>query len=140
MTSNNNSLQVIICDDDKVVLFIHNLIVRKSDLAQDAIAFSNARDTLDFLLENKNNACILLLDINMPEMSGWEFLESIDNANLDKVYVIIVSSSVDKLDHDKAGQYKQVIGYLEKPIDVKSFNKITETISLRNKIKLSNEN
>jgi CheY-like chemotaxis protein len=63
---------------------------------------------------------LLLLDINMPVMSGWDFLDAIRlRSYADQVYAVIVSSSIDTGNHKKAEQYKQVIGYLEKPINVR---------------------
>ncbi|GAA4316638.1 hypothetical protein GCM10023149_13730 [Mucilaginibacter gynuensis] len=78
---------------------------------------------LQFLAENKNNAeelpDIILLDIHMPLMSGWQFLEIFKNirGTLSKpVWVYVVSSSIDPVDIHRSKEYNFVHDYIIKPI------------------------
>jgi CheY-like chemotaxis protein len=60
---------------------------------------------------------VLLMDINMPVMDGWQFLDSLGKLeNPPLVHVVIVTSSIDTIDKRKATKYPQVIGFFEKPL------------------------
>jgi CheY-like chemotaxis protein len=112
------SLKIIICDDDPVVLFLHKRLVTNNGWDSDPLLFPNAAQTLSYLLENMQdgNGYLLLLDINMPVMSGWELLDQINTQALEGIHAVVISSSVNSADHKKAGLYPQVVAYLEKPI------------------------
>jgi CheY-like chemotaxis protein len=65
----------------------------------------------------------LFLDINMPTLSGWEFLEVFEgfDAQLkERFKIFMLSSSVDQRDKDQAAKNKNVSGYLEKPLNRES--------------------
>jgi len=113
-------LKVIIVDDDPVTLFIHRQNVIKSGLSLDPLTFLNGKETLNYLEEHTDEDVVhfILLDINMPEMNGWQFLQALKNKDAERVYTVVVSSSVDSRDHLKAQEFKSVIGYLEKPMSV----------------------
>jgi CheY-like chemotaxis protein len=116
------SLSIIIIDDDPVSVFLHKVVVIKGELSADPQTFFGGQEALDYLdaRDRRPSVYLLLLDINMPVMSGWDFLDAIRSRSYaDQVYAVIVSSSIDTGDHKKAEQYKQVIGYLEKPINVR---------------------
>ena len=114
------SLTVIITDDDPVALFLQSIIVRECGLGEDLLNFNTGRETLDYLRDHyeDGNAYFILLDINMPEMNGWQLLDAITRERFaDNIYVAMVSSSIDTSDRKTAKRYKQVVGYFEKPID-----------------------
>lgn len=114
------SLKIIITDDDAMTLFLHKALIKKSGLSPEPLAFSSATATLSWLDDSKDDETVLVfLDINMPVMSGWEFLDIISTRPYsEKILVVMVTSSVDKADSIKAKQYKQVIDYLEKPVSI----------------------
>ncbi|NDC40313.1 MAG: response regulator [Chitinophagia bacterium] len=71
---------------------------------------------------------ILFLDINMPTMTGWEFLElfdKLDDAIKDRISIYILSSSVDKRDMERAKANKYVVHYLIKPLTKETIALIT---------------
>ncbi|MBK9525604.1 MAG: response regulator [Bacteroidetes bacterium] len=75
---------------------------------------------------------ILLLDINMPTMTGWDFLEKyeeLDQRVKEQISIYILSSSVDPRDKEKADNNKYVKGYLEKPLQVDVIKKISQEIN-----------
>jgi CheY-like chemotaxis protein len=112
-------ITVIITDDDPVAIFLLTKIVKNSGLSPHPLGFLSAEETLAYLIENNDQGQIylILLDINMPGMDGWDFLESLKNLKFSKdIYVVMVSSSVDLADRRKADTYGNVIGYLEKPV------------------------
>lgn len=87
----------------------------------------SGKEALAYLKENLNgNGCILLLDLNMPSMSGFEFLDILKDLpeirELCSVY--IVTSSVNESDRDKADEYEVVKGYLVKPVKRSVFDEL----------------
>jgi CheY-like chemotaxis protein len=120
-------LKVLIVDDDGIVLFLHKTSLKKTGISIDPLSFYNGKDALDYLLKNQNDDDIylILLDINMPGMNGWEFLDEINIKSFkERVYVVMVTSSTYKREKDKAKLYENVIDFFEKPLDAESYNRI----------------
>ena len=112
--------KVLIVDDDPVILMIHRLKVMKCGLDMDPLEFLNGKPALDYLMKHHTNGqkFLVLLDINMPVMNGWDFLEALEEHKLcDKVDVAIVTSSVNHEDKNRAENYNKVFSYLIKPLD-----------------------
>ena len=112
--------KVLIVDDDHVILMIHKLKIMKTGVDLTPLEFLNGRTALDYIIEHNEpeNSFIVLLDINMPVMNGWEFLDSIQKMALKcQVKVAIVTSSVDQADQEKAKMYSQVFSYITKPVN-----------------------
>lgn len=112
-------LNVLITDDDDSVLFLHEIIVKESNFSDVPVTFLNGKETLEYLHGNADSgeAYLILLDLNMPVMNGWEFLEALNEHNFSiPIYVVIVTSSIDAADREKADTFPHVIDYAEKPI------------------------
>lgn len=112
-------IKVLIVDDDDVFLFLHDLLVKDSGLSQDPGCFLTAKSALEYLDANHQTEerYLVLLDINMPGMSGWQFLEYLDNTTYkNKVSVVLVTSSIEAVAHQKARTYPTVKAYVEKPL------------------------
>jgi CheY-like chemotaxis protein len=76
-----------------------------------------------------------LLDINMPVMNGWEFLQAVQTTDFaDSLSVIMVTSSIDQGDREQARQFKQVITFMEKPLNVETCKQILHLPELSNMI------
>jgi response regulator of citrate/malate metabolism len=123
------TLNLLLIDDDAMVIFIHQSILESVQLTKKPLVFRHGKEVLDFLIENNvaDTHHLLMLDINMPVMDGWELLDAIQL--LDKkanISVIMVTSSIDQADQLKAYRYPQVIDYLIKPIDFESIQKLKE--------------
>ena len=92
----------------------------------DINAFTKPTEGLEFI-ENKysksSTQTILFLDINMPGMDGWEFLEEYEKFSDDlkkQISIYMLSSSVDHRDKNKADAYKDVKGFISKPLTVET--------------------
>lgn len=110
---------VLIIDDDEGVRYYHRIIVAQSGLSAHPLCFSYAEDAFDYLDQkwNEKDTYLILLDINMPLMNGWDMLDEIKTKSYcNQVYIVIVSSSVEKVNQEKAKSYSMVIDLVEKPI------------------------
>jgi len=115
------AVTVLIVDDDEAVRFFHRIIVTQSKLSDEPLSFVSCEEALDYLDRNCNgtDAYLILLDINMTYMNGWDLIEAINvKSYTSQVHIVIVSSSDDKADHEKAKEYNMVINFVEKPISV----------------------
>ena len=118
-----------VIDDDAIYQIIINKIIERSEMFSTITSFKNGREAIDTLHNTVNNPQenikilpdIILLDINMPVMDGWEFMEkmSLIKSKFKKgITVYIVSSSIAVEDKNKSKTYIDILGYLSKPITV----------------------
>jgi len=126
-------LKVIIIDDDDIMVFLQRKLFQRSGLAKDPISFKSATAAIEFLKnEEINQHFLILLDINMPGMNGWQFLDILKELKISKnVFVIMVTSSIDGYDKEKAGTYSNVIDFMEKPVSMENCNRIKEYVLLK---------
>ncbi len=113
------SLNVLIVDDDKMITLLHRVIAVRSNLCENPLTFSNGKDAFEFLENDftEDKHYLILLDINMPVMNGWEFLDAIQPMPFaHNVSVVMLTSSVDTGDKNRAAQYPQIITFMEKPL------------------------
>lgn len=119
-------LKVLIIDDDDIVLLVERKMLQRCKISAQPLSFKGGQPALEYLGGAPiNEEILILLDINMPEMSGWEFLsrlEKLDKKN--KIFVIMVTSSVDRYDKEIAQKYSRVVGFIEKPITADNCEKI----------------
>jgi CheY-like chemotaxis protein len=120
-------------DDDQVFCFLAKKILQQSNLNADIQISLNGKAAFEYLeaalnLPDLMLPDIILLDINMPVMNGWDFLDEFrKNATLrDHVKVLVLSSSVDPGDKEKALSYKEVTGYIEKPLTTGFFDELNQ--------------
>jgi CheY-like chemotaxis protein len=92
---------------------INKRILLKINPNLDLIFFENPYEALSWL--EKNVADILLLDINMPEMEGWDFLKLMEERGI-KMEVKMLTSSLDPKDIEKSYAFDVVSGFLVKPL------------------------
>jgi len=121
------SFKVLIVDDDKMIKLVHKMMVVKSGLCSEPLIFGEGKSAYDFLVDQHTDFdnYLILLDINMPIMNGWEFLDAIQGKDfVNKLQVIMVTSSVDIGDRDKSKEYPQILDFLEKPLKVDACNYI----------------
>ena len=124
--------QFILIDDDPMNNLICKLTIEMTVGASDIKAFVNPENGLEYFQNEfsslKDTSAMLLLDINMPIMSGWEFLEMFDNLSFeikDRVKICILSSSIDERDKERSYANKNVLDFLVKPLTDKDIQRIT---------------
>jgi CheY-like chemotaxis protein len=119
----DNNITVCIVDDDDVYKFAINKTIEINQLAHKVLMFSDGEEAITFINDHLDKLDdlpdIILLDLNMPIMDGWQFLEEyikIKPRIGKKITVYLVSSSVDKIDLERAEKISEISDYIIKPI------------------------
>lgn len=114
---------VLLIDDDEPTNFIHKRIVTKWDGAEEVQIAEGGQEALNYLSSSEAGEYpqpdIIFLDINMPGMDGWEFLEEYDQLPLAQkggVMVMMLTTSLNPDDREKAKKYGAVAGFMNKPL------------------------
>lgn len=127
----NRNETTMIIDDSVTDQFMTTKILQKARFLKDPLIYTFANKALIFLKENSSNFAklpqIILLDLNMPEMSGFEFIEEYDKLPEKlkkhcKVYMISATINDDEI--SSAGTYKNISGFHSKPLTVAFVNGI----------------
>jgi CheY-like chemotaxis protein len=96
---------IMLIDDNKVDNFFHERVIRKNNAAEIVIAKESGFEALDHLQKGESvvQPCVIFLDINMPGMNGWEFIEHYNqlDKNLQNSMIVVMLSTSDNPD-DKA--------------------------------------
>lgn len=124
--------QVLIVDDDELSNFISKSFLEMSGLTREIAIAKNGKIACRFL-ENPDNPTpsIILLDINMPVMNGLEFLDYYEENGLcGLTKIAMLTSSVAPEDKYKASRCSDVIGYIEKPLQLPKINALAKNYNL----------
>ncbi|MEH6745585.1 MAG: response regulator [Maribacter arcticus] len=120
-----------IIDDDPIFIYGTKRIIEKVDFCNKIIVYNNGQEAIDGIYEliktKEQLPDVILLDINMPVMDGWEFLvefKKLQNLFSKKIHIYIASSSVDPRDIERIKNYKEVSDYILKPITPDDLGKI----------------
>ena len=128
-----NKKVICIIDDDPIYHILINKIIIKSEIDFSVIAFTSGNEALEsFKSIVKSNGSlpeIILLDIEMPIMDGWDFMNMIKKDLRQETRatgIYIVSSSISYEDKEKARSFPEILGFFSKPINGDSILKIVE--------------
>lgn len=119
---------IILVDDQPIANFITRKLLEIEGYNQNVIDFTNPEEALVYL-ENKQDA-LIFLDLNMPEMNGWEFLDHLKSKSL-KHRIIILTSSTSTIDQNRAKEYDSVVKYVEKPLNKEKFKELQHLLQNR---------
>jgi CheY-like chemotaxis protein len=116
------TLSIMIIDDNPTDLFVHERFLVHKKIAHDITKFISAEDALSYLHETKEIEKwpdLILLDIHMPVMNGFDFLAHCEKFNqMKKSTVIMLSSSLDFGDINRVRANPNVLALMEKPFDI----------------------
>lgn len=124
---------VLIIDNDPIYRTISQRIIEKLGLAETIFVEKNGYTAIQFLSNVIENSSplpqIILLDIEMPVMNGWEFMDEyckFENTLLAEIEIYIVSSSISQVDKDKANTYSEIKGFISKPLTIETLKSILQ--------------
>lgn len=130
---------VLLVDDDKGTNFINQMIIKKAGIAEHIQTVLNGKEALDFItnkgkFENAGNLfpqpMLTLLDINMPVMDGWEFLEAyhaLEEHQKGKIIIIMLTTSLNPDDKTRADDISEVSDFKSKPLSLETVDDIMKT-------------
>lgn len=122
---------IILIDDDEPTNYLHELIIEESNCTDEVMTFASAEKALEYFesrrIESFFSHQLIFLDINMPRMDGWEFLERFEKlgkSNLGNYKIIMLTTSVNPDDKQKATQHFNVSGFYNKPLTEELLEKL----------------
>lgn len=120
---------VCIIDDEEIIQFIVKTILHDLNNEIVTLSYGNGEEALAAFKETDEEHLpdVILLDINMPVMGGWQFLDEFIKLKFrKKIAIYILSSSTAPDDKMRSKVYKDIIGYINKPIEADTIKKITQ--------------
>ncbi len=111
--------KILLIDDDEPTNFLNGLVIERSKLAEEVVSVNSGREALDYLISNDSPPDLILLDINMPLMDGWDFIEEFVklNYNPEITKIIMLTSSISYEDRSKADNNPNVTDFKSKPLN-----------------------
>lgn len=131
---------VLLVDDSSIDNFVNKKILARYEFAEEVITFTRPKEALNYLRELSNNETqlipsILFLDLDMPEIDGFEFLQAFDllSKRIKKeMNVVILTSSINPADAVKCSEHKSVLTYLHKPLVKHNLDEIDQMLLKKN--------
>lgn len=118
-------------DDDTVFQFTAKILLKKKFHIDNVLLFNNGQEAFDYFETHKDQKnkmpSVIFVDINMPLMNGWEFIEKItpySNNELENVDVYMISSSIDNRDVEKSKEFKLIKEFVSKPLTINVFENL----------------
>jgi CheY-like chemotaxis protein len=121
--------KILCVDDDPITLMLYKKVLTIANFSKEIDSANNGKQALTYfdnlkseIVSNSNTVFpkIVFLDLNMPILSGWEFLDIFTQNGYSSVFpdtkVIVMSSTIDPKDIEKSKSYPMVIEFLSKPI------------------------
>ena len=120
--------KIICIDDDQITLMLCDLVVKNTAFAKEVVMAKNGKEGLNYFSScfSKKDADrlneppqLIFLDLDMPVMNGWDFLEDYLMKYADRlpdIKVVIISSTVNPEDFARANRYDIVIDFISKPL------------------------
>lgn len=132
MNINAQPVKILLIDDDEINNFVSVKLIKRVLYNTDINISLNGRNGLNILeyFYDKRPQDVpdyILLDINMPVMNGWEFMEEYTKLNLDplhKTKIFILSSSVFTIDIIKSKNYPTIVDFVSKPLNMEKIRDI----------------
>ena len=125
---------ILLVDDNDADNFIHEMVIKQLDCAEKIVTAENGEEALTFLTTALTSGKypkpdLIFLDINMPKMNGWEFLEEYEKLHIDqkaKIVLVMLTTSLNPDDKMLAAQKPLILNYIDKPLTQESLTEILE--------------
>ena len=110
-------------DDQKIVNFVNQKVIESAGIPCGIKSFEDPQQALKQLKHHVPD--YILIDIQMPEVDGWQFLKSLQQLRC-RSKVVMVTSSTSRIDRQKAAAFSLVVDYVVKPLSVEQVKKLSE--------------
>ena len=124
--------KVLIVDDDKIICKVTKRMFQITGLSKEPFIFNSGKAAINFLKKDRSreDSFIIFLDINMPLMNGWKFIDILERENLlNNTDVYLITSSIDPNDHERANKNIHINDILIKPITLAKTKELTERVN-----------
>lgn len=122
--------KVLLIDDDEIVNSINKVIIQHAKFAEEIIAENFAANAIKYLkdLSNEELPTAIFLDVNMPEMNGWDFIEEYEKLEIDTkgITIIMLTSSINPRDQKRALSIDHIKAFVSKPLSPELLDSIYE--------------
>jgi len=122
--------KAVLVDDDPISNYVTSQVIRKMELSNEVVVLNNGQEAFDFFRQqstsrdNSSTSDLVLLDINMALINGFELLEALRYTDYqENLKIVILSSSENPKDVDEAAQYR-IHGYITKPLTAEKLHAI----------------
>lgn len=118
--------RITVIDDDDISLYLSSFVLEDAALAEEILTYSSVEEALEHLQLGGPLVAgpqVLLLDLNMPEQSGWDLLDTLrpyEHELVGSLHVFVLTSSIANSDMRRSAAYPLVSGLLHKPLDEQS--------------------
>lgn len=119
--------RIILVDDDPFTNLYNEIILKQNNASENIIPFQKGKEAIEYLETKIDKVDLILLDINMPIMNGWQFLEhyqKLDEKKRATILVVMLTSSVNIADQKKAEKLQLVKKFINKPLNEEGVNEI----------------
>lgn len=122
---------VLLIDDDEPTNFYNEIIIKEAELTNNVVAVQSGREALDYLVSIENGEHpqpdLIFLDINMPAMNGWEFMEAykkLEENQKGGIVIIMLTTSLNPDDAERARELDHVHDFKNKPLSVETIKDV----------------
>jgi CheY-like chemotaxis protein len=124
--------KLMMIDDNILDHTLYRFLIERTGLVEELVSMLDAREALTYLAKNHEKIDLILLDINMPGMSGFDFLEEVREMLGDeftKPIIIMLTTSMDPKDIDRASRYQMVKDYCNKPLSEQNIEEFARLVA-----------